>query len=306
MKPTTVAAFIVIIVFYTPTSALLGFDCSGHQLNATTISLLGAAECDLRVEVPSRKPVYIQLLQLSKYNYANVIQCKVEMHRVVHYCGMHSHISAVRAGEATFIEEIGYERCKEMHQQRSAAFAFNEDSVVKGLETNKTNYRSITLAGTLSFDGKCKGGKYSDPYGTYEDVVVQAAVKITLKTSHVPTHLEKGEIILKSGTICELKRGYCIDSDDGYSFWTPMPASSCDFHQYDVLYQGQAIKMRDTTQENQPTVYSLTTNEITFALTTGKQQPVCGYTLLQTEHPKLFIVETTQGNVPKTQSEFRT
>lgn len=175
-----------------------------------------------------------------------------------------------------------------MHQQHTAAFSYGEDSVVNGLETNKTNYRSITLAGTLAFDGKCKGAKYSDPYGTYEDVVVQAAVKITLKTSYVPTHLEKREIILKSGTVCELKRGYCIDSDDGYSFWAPMPTSTCDFHQYDVLYQEQAVKMKDTNQDKQPTVYSLVTDEITFVLTTRNQQAVCGYTLLQTEHPKLF------------------
>ncbi|EFN87599.1 hypothetical protein EAI_05125 [Harpegnathos saltator] len=86
-----------------------------------------------------------------------------------------------------------------------------------------------------------------------------------------------------------------------------MPTSSCDFHQHDILYEGQATKIRDDTTNqrsdipaiNPSTVYSLITQDITFALTTTKSQQLCGYTILQVEHPKLFIVEVTKGDTVK-------
>jgi len=96
--------------------------------------------------------------------------------------------------------------------------------------------------------------------------------------------------MLKSGTICELNNGFCIDYEDGYTFWKPMATSSCNFHQYHV-HEGLATKMMIDTA-NSPTIYTLTTEDITFALTKTKEQPLCGYTLLRTEHPKLFILET--------------
>jgi len=144
-------------------------------------------------------------------------------------------------------------------------------------------------------DGSCQGTQYSDPYGTWDNVIVDAIVRINLRSSYVPVHLSTGRIMLKSGTICELINGFCIDYEDGHTFWKPMPTSSCNFHQYDVLYEGLATKITTETA-NSPTIYTLTTEDITFALTKTKEQPLCGYTLLRTEHPKLFILETRKGN----------
>ncbi|XP_072745608.1 uncharacterized protein [Anoplolepis gracilipes] len=76
-----------------------------------------------------------------------------------------------------------------------------------------------------------------------------------------------------------------------------MPTSSCNFHQYDVLYEGPAIKTTDDNSEGKsPIVYSLTTQDITFALTRTRDSH-CADTLLRTEHPKLFILETKKGDV---------
>ncbi|XP_067203492.1 uncharacterized protein [Linepithema humile] len=102
--------------------------------------------------------------------------------------------------------------------------------------------------------------------------------------------------MLKSGTICPLKEGFCIDSEDGYTYWKPVPTTSCDFHQYDVLYEGPATKIQDNINATSSVVYTLTTQDITFALTKTKEQPLCGYTLYRTEHPKLFILETKKGD----------
>jgi len=75
-----------------------------------------------------------------------------------------------------------------------------------------------------------------------------------------------------------------------------MPTSSCNF-QHNVLYEGSATKIKDDiTDPSSSTIYSLSTEDITFALTKTKEQPLCGYTLLRTEHPKLFILKITKGD----------
>jgi len=75
---------------------LIGFDCGVQHLNIIFVSLLaGAGDCNLRYKTPNVTNVYIQLLQLSEYNYAEVLQCKVEISWTIYHCSMHSHISAI-------------------------------------------------------------------------------------------------------------------------------------------------------------------------------------------------------------------
>jgi len=66
-----------------------------------------------------------------------------------------------------------------------------------------------------------------------------------------------------------------------------MPTSSCNFHQYNVLYEGLATGITGTLTSS-ATIYSLVTEDITFALTQTKETPVCGYVLLRTEHPEII------------------
>lgn len=282
---------IALILLIKASFALIGFDCGGQHLNITTVSLLDVGECDLQRETPNTTKTYVQLLQLSEYNYAEIMQCKIEISRTIYYCGMHSHISIVFNGKADYVHETGYQQCLRMFQDGTASFGPN--NLISGLKVNQTAYHSLTLAGTISNDGTCKGTQYSDPYGTWDNVVVQGVAKISLKSSYVPVQLEHGKVRLRSGTICTLSDGFCFDSDDGYTYWKPMPTRSCNFEQYDVLYEGVATKI-STAQS--PDIYSLTTQDITFALTKTKEQPLCGYTLLRTEHPKLFILEARQGD----------
>lgn len=57
--------------------------------------------------------------------------------------------------------------------------------------------------------------------------------------------------------------------------------------------------MKDSSQgPHHPTVYSFNTDEIIFALTATREQPMCGYILLRTEHPK------HRGNAPKPRSDI--
>jgi len=53
--------------------------------------------------------------------------------------------------------------------------------------------------------------------------------------------------------------------------------------------------MISTIDEKLQIVYSLSTQDITFALTKMGEELLCGYTLIKTEHPKLLILETKDG-----------
>ncbi|XP_076669653.1 uncharacterized protein LOC143369499 [Andrena cerasifolii] len=284
----------IILINFNLVWALIGYDCNGQHLNVTTVSLNSVGDSEINPISTATKEIYIQLLQLSDFNYVEVIQCKLIISRTIYYCGMHSHVSAVHNGLNEYLEDLTEHQCRNMHEYGSTVIGNNVYLV--GLKMNQTSTRTFTMAGSLTAEGKCTGAQFSDPYGSWEKVVVQAMAKITLKTALVPARLELNKIILQSGTICHFQNGFCVDNEDGHTFWHSFPPSTCKFDRYDVLYEGLASKITDTSQDEvkSPSVYALITQDITFALTPTGEQHLCGYTLIQTEHPKLFILETTK------------
>ncbi|KYQ58524.1 hypothetical protein ALC60_02477, partial [Trachymyrmex zeteki] len=166
---------------------------------------------------------------------------------------------------------------------------------VDRIQQNTTNLRSITLAGSASVDGRCTGAQYTDGYGTWENVLVQATVRITLNSIDAPIKRSTRQVILPSGTRCSLTPGYCMDSNGAESYWPPLPIDHCHFDQYNILYEGLATKLSSKKNQSTPTIYTVTTQDTTFALTKTSDIDVCGYKLAQTEHPKLFILETQKG-----------
>lgn len=211
---------------------------------------------------------------------------------------MHSYISPVTNGLHEYIEETSAERCQWTHVDGTATIGVHGQ--ITGLRPNSTTSRAVTLAGEINIKGNCKGTSYSDPYGSWTNVIVPATVRITLRSSYASVHLGSGKIRLNSGTTCPLKDGICVNQDNGYTFWKPMPISSCGFHQYDVLYEGCATKTQtEELIQPVPIIYSLITEDITFALTIIRSQSLCGYNFWRTEHLKLFILETSRENLPK-------
>lgn len=73
---------------------------------------------------------------------------------------------------------------------------------------------------------------------------------------------------------------------------------------YDVLYEGPADKLTAQGNLNTPTVYTVTTKETIFALTKTTEMTLCGYKLMLTEHPKLFILETERGKTFKIRTKI--
>ncbi|KYN19400.1 hypothetical protein ALC57_08270 [Trachymyrmex cornetzi] len=274
-------------------NGIVGYDCGSTHLNVTTLSLLDVESCDIPLTQPQIEKTYIQLLQLSKFESIEVIQCKVSINRFIYYCGMHSHLSTVRNAQAEYILEITAEQCKKMHL--TGIFSFDIHNYIYGLKVNQTTMRPTIFAGSANSDGRCSGAQYSDLYGAWDNVIVQGTTTITLTSYQTSINLETNQIRLKSGTICPYTDATCMDIDGGHTFWKTLPTDHCKFNHYDVLYEGYANRMVDTFFEHPQIVYSLSTQDITFALTRTGEEPVCGYTLIKTEHPKLLILETKKG-----------
>jgi len=89
-----------------------------------------------------------------------------------------------------------------------------------------------------------------------------------------------------------------MDAEGAETFWPPLSIDHYHFEQYDILYEGLA-KLSPKDNQSTPTIYTVTTQDITFALT--KTSTVCG--LAQIEHPKLLILETQKGRTFRSRSK---
>jgi len=275
------------------TYGIVGYDCGTTNLNITTVSLLDVEKCNIPLIEPHVQGIPIQLLQLSKFEAINVIQCKISISRTIYHCGMHSHVSTVHNAHADYIAETTLDQCKSMH--KTGTLIINVNNVINGLKVNQTISRPIIFAGSVTTDGKCSGTQYSDPYGSWQDVVVQGIITVTLTSHRAMTNIETNQIHLKTGTTCRYSDGNCIDIEGRYTFWETIPNDNCKFNNYDVLYEGKAKKMMSKLNDKLQIIYSLSTQDITFALTQTGEEFLCGYTLIKTEHPKLLILEVNKG-----------
>ena len=153
------------------------------------------------------------------------------------------------------------------------------------------------FAGYIYSKGKCNGVGYSDPFGTWENVVVQGTIKKSLSEQTAEIKLNSNTIHLRSGTIFSLSDSHCIDQEGGYTFWNTVPVDNCKFQKYSIIYEGLANKLIDHDFDNKQIMYSFFTQDITFALTAKSKETVCDYVVIKTEHPKLLIFKTTKGEI---------
>lgn len=300
MAASSTALAAAFLLWITPTSGLLGYDCGGVNLNITSLSLTDMAECNLPDIEPDAEDAYLQLLQLNEFDHTEVIQCRIEIDRDISYCGMSSHVSVVENGKRNFIKEMDRGACKRLHD--TGTLYLGNKGLITDIRANATTRVSLTLAGTTATNGYCEGTQYTDRLGTWSNVVVQGTVKITLRQFRTAVKHSTNEIILPSGIHCRTSDGECMD-DETSTFWSTIPTDSCHFNQYDVLYEGKAHRLKPKPGRDSPVIYTINTRETTFALAQTTDMEICGYKILSTEHPKLFILETKQGRSFKTRAK---
>ena len=156
---------------------------------------------------------------MNEYTETNVIQCKLKIHRTIYHCGMFSHISTVSKGVNKYILDVTKSLCEDLHQ--TGTYIIHAFHMISDIKVNQSRTHSMVFAGYVNGDGKCDASGYSDRFETWENVVVQGTIKITL-TEQV------AKIKLNLNT-----------------FWKSIPKDNCNFQEYSILYEGLANKMAD-------------------------------------------------------------
>lgn len=108
-----------------------------------------------------------------------------------------------------------------MHETNS--FVYDRNHVSTNLRVNQTTWRSVSLAGD-AIEGSCNTGTYSDRFGTWSRVNLQAVIKITLTAYNTKVDLRNDKILLSSGLGCKFSELTCVDSENGYTFWNMFQA----------------------------------------------------------------------------------
>ena len=132
--------------------ALIGYDCGSRSLNITTLSLLDLGPCDQPRGSLNITKKCIQLMQINDYLQNTVVQCKIEIRRTVHYCGMHSHVSVVRHGESEYIFNISRKICLDVYYTGTLTIGNN---VIDRIKINDTQSYPVVLAGFTDNEGEC-------------------------------------------------------------------------------------------------------------------------------------------------------
>ena len=272
-----------------PSDGIIAYDCGSSASNITTLSLRDVNDCEITPPVLNVTTVQVQFLQVNEFGFVHIKQCKIEVDRDIYHCGMYSHNSVIRNGKASYVMDVSRDMCDRMHLYGTFEV---ERVILSGAISNGTRSYSVTLAGSLTTEGKCSAGMYSDPYGQWEDVLVQGSVRVSLRDYRARVGIKNNFVYLNSGVRCEFKQGKCDDVEGGPTFWDVLPMGNCEEGHYSVLYEGVANKIID---QDQKIIYSLTTSDITFGLSTLPGINVCGYILIRTEHPRLLLHEIMHG-----------
>ena len=135
-----------------------------------------------------------------------VIKCKVEIRLAIYHCGIHSDSSIVANGDSEYIQDVT--RVQRNQMDTIETFLVTPSFQISKLKVNVTSFNSVTLAGCVTSNGDCTGTQFSDPYGTWNNVVVQTIFKMSLQEHHAAIHLNSNKIQLGSRIICTRLRVY--------------------------------------------------------------------------------------------------
>ncbi|CAB0040700.1 unnamed protein product, partial [Trichogramma brassicae] len=177
--------------------SIYGFDCGTRLTNITTISLVDVGECDITTPEVEIDKINAQLIQINDYGMVHVRECRLLMKRTIFYCGMHSHVSPAANGEVAFYKEMSRDEC-DLLQVTGTYNGF--DKRIVDIKRNDTTTTPMTFAGKINPDKSCEAASsYEDPYGTFDNVVVQGFITIEIKDYEAKIDLTTNKLLLSSG-----------------------------------------------------------------------------------------------------------
>ena len=196
---------------------------------------------------------------------------------------MFSHLGPVENGLQEYLYEVSAEQSKFIYE--TGIFKYDNSHAIADIRVNETKTVGMDFTGKVT--GRlCSGGTYADSYGSWDKVLVQGIIKITLTEEYAKVNLNNNKIHLSSGTVCKFSDEHCTDIQAGYTFWTHFSDESCLTNKYDILYSDTVTK---TLSQNNELIYTVNTFDLSFSLTAIEKIKFCNRIITKTEHPKLFI-----------------
>jgi len=98
--------------------------------------------------------------------------------------------------------------------------------------------------------------------------------------------------------ICDALAHACMDMEYGFTYWDLLTYEMCSANRHNVLYHGTAqrlVVINDMGQQKDKPVYVVQDGGISFSLTAKGRTPICGMSLLTTDHPRLLIHHPDDG-----------
>lgn len=277
-----------------PAGAIIAFDCTTPAVNLTTIDARTISPCSQPLRTPKMNSQLIQLVQLADDYQVRVKQCKVALTRTITYCGMNSYASVVAGGVVQYIVQMGQSMCKEVHQTH--IYRYSGSITFSDLDIGMTHTRTATLSGSVDAEGHCRGGQYSDNFGSWSNVVVVGVFSITLTEYTTTAKTNVDEIRLRSQLVCKFSKGYCMDTENGDTTWEPEKEELCSERRHQVLYEGVATVLKEANDSTaSEATYTVEQGEKIFALKTTERVFYCMFPMFKTEHPKLLIIPSETG-----------
>lgn len=272
-----------------------GFDCGikkHEKLNIKTFSLIDINPCNITKPIIESRQFVGQIVQTKVYEHRTVFQCKVKIFRIIRGCGwLFNDLKTVNNGMAEFMLDISHEQCMKMHSAKS--FAYDSLHILSDLRVNETNFRSMNLAGN-SVDRRCHTGSYSDRFGTWNDVVVEANFFITLSTYTAKVDIPNDRILLRSGVGCKYSDTQCLDIESGLNFWETLDKIDCLQNKLEVLYEDKIDAVTETRNDISKIHYFVRYNKFVGAFKFSGLIEICDRKFIKTEFSNLFIVENKE------------
>lgn len=283
-------ALLLCILIYTVyrAHAFRAYDCYALGANYTTISLKKVMTCPKLPETDIKvNEVQIQLVQEKDWTFLHVYHCNIVITKLITYCGMHSHSSAVDHGFDSHIWEISKGECIELTKTGTLMLDGRKFSK---LQANTTQDISTTLVGQLDQYGNCRGASYTTPNRDYRDVVIQAIIKIELKDYNALFELSSGSLHFNGGTVCPIDKMQCIHPVYGQTFWINSDMEECTSSSRDVIFEGPATISYIKEQFEIGTLLSVNHGTNLFSLNIKGTGHVCHQRAYVTNHNGVFVV----------------
>ncbi|UHR49731.1 MAG: hypothetical protein [Hangzhou altica cyanea chuvirus 1] len=276
--------------------SIIAYDCTGSHLNVSTININYIRPCITKNSKTSITSEEFQLLEMNDLTHTTVYSCIVEINRLIQYCGMHSHVSAVSNGMANYIYTLGRDQCVEAHKTGRVYINARPGKpvVFSNLKSDTSVLQPVTLAGSINSDYSCQGTYYADPFGQWSSVIVTGTIRVTLSKYETSGDLSKDVIHLRSGLSCPYKKGSCTDAMEGEAYWDTITDDTCHKGSYKVLYEGivnVTRKLGESSTSYDNAVVSAVQSDTVFSFRLHGRYSLCHLAAYTTDHPKLLLVK---------------